>query len=241
MNVKAALPPDLSSSVKAPFGSEYVPCTLEPQPSPPARLARVTSSRTRPSGAAAAGQNRFDRCRRAFLSDNVPASGRSMCSPRPVGGSFGCWHSRFLELVGLKFTAVNVILVDLNKRIPLLRQIFLGEDCRHRADRHTGAAVDALGGIDVQLRDFIIRRPAVVVGATFCRMDTIHRANVHAGRVFGSDTRLSNDVSHRSPHWHAAFTSNNPQSAQVSLLVSLCCSCGFLSGCICCRCLSPAL
>src|SRR5712692_1880399 len=127
----------------------------------------------------------------------------------------------FLVLVGLKFTAVNVILVDLNKRIPLLWQIFQCEDCRHRADRHTGTAVDALGRIYVQLGDFIIRRPTVVVGAAFCRMDTIHWANVHAGRVFDSDTRLSNDVSHGSPHWHAAFTSNHPQSAQVSLCSSV--------------------
>src|SRR5262249_284930 len=92
-----------------------------------------------------------------------------------------------LILVGLKLTAVDVILVDLNKRVPLLRQIGLCEDCRHRTDWHTGPAVNALGGVDVQVRHLIERRSAIVIDPALRRMDTIHRAHIHAGGVLCSD------------------------------------------------------
>src|SRR5712664_3260956 len=65
------------------------------------------------------------------------------------------WIAHFLILVRLKLTAVNVILVDLCVRVPLLRQIIQRENGRHRTDGNTGAAVNALSGIDVQLRHFI--------------------------------------------------------------------------------------
>ena len=104
-----------------------------------------------------------------------------------------------LILVGLKFTAVNVILVDLNKRVPLFRQIFLREDGRHRADRHTGAAINALCGIDIQLRHFVKRRAAIVISPAFRRMDAIHRAHVHTGGIFCTDAGFSDNVCYRSP------------------------------------------
>src|SRR6266446_2056351 len=105
----------------------------------------------------------------------------------------------FLILVGLKLTAVNVILVGLGVRLPLLGQIFLREDGRHRTDRNTGTAVNALSGIDVELRHFIERRASIVIGAVFRRMDTIHRAHIHTGGVLGSDAGFSDDVGHWSP------------------------------------------
>src|SRR5438445_1627749 len=103
----------------------------------------------------------------------------------------------FLILVGLKLTAVDVILVDLNVRVPLLRQIIQRENCRHRADRYTGAAINSLGGIDIELRHFIERRAAIVIGSTLRRMNTIHRTHVHTGSIFGPDTGFSDDVCHR--------------------------------------------
>src|SRR5712692_2702739 len=103
----------------------------------------------------------------------------------------------FLILVGLKFTAVNVILVDLDVRVPLLRQIGLCEDCRHRTNGHTGTAVNALGGIDIQLRHFVVGWSAIVISSAFRRMDTIHRAHVHTRGVLRSDAGLGNNVCHR--------------------------------------------
>ncbi len=89
----------------------------------------------------------------------------------------------FSILVGLKFSASNVARVDFDIVVPLLRQIGLRENCRHGTDRHTGATINALSRIDVQLRRFIVRRAAIFVGPSFCRMDTIHRAHVHTRRV----------------------------------------------------------
>src|SRR5260370_26324544 len=107
--------------------------------------------------------------------------------------------AHFLELFGLKLTSVNVILVGLNVRVPFLRQIIQRENCCHRTDRYTGAAVNALSGIDVQLRHFIERRAAIVIGAALRRMDTIHRAHIYTGGILGSDTGFSDDVDHRAP------------------------------------------
>src|SRR6266849_9086308 len=67
----------------------------------------------------------------------------------------------FLILVGLKLTAVDVILVGLDVRVPLLRQIIHYENGCHWTDRNTGAAINALSGIDVELRHFIERRAAI--------------------------------------------------------------------------------
>src|SRR5258708_1911934 len=111
----------------------------------------------------------------------------------------------FLILVGLKFIAVNVILVGLGVRLPLLGQIFLREDGRHRTDRNTCTAVNALSGIDVELRHFIERRASIVIGSVFRRMDTIHRAHIYTGSVFRPETAIGNDVGHQSPPMHGPY------------------------------------
>src|SRR5882724_9137029 len=111
----------------------------------------------------------------------------------------------FLILVGLKFTAINVILVGLDVRLPLLREILQRENCRHRTDRNTGAAVNALSGIDIQLRHFIERRASVVIGAIFRRMDAIHRAHIYTGGILCSDARFGDDVRHWSPPMHEPY------------------------------------
>src|SRR6266851_7701414 len=111
----------------------------------------------------------------------------------------------FLILVGLKFTAVNVILVGLGVRLPLLREIIQRENCRHGTDRNTGTAVNALSGIDVQLRHFIERRASIVISAALCRMDTIHRAHIYTGSVFRPETGLGTDVGHQSPPMHGPY------------------------------------
>src|SRR5260370_19482240 len=105
----------------------------------------------------------------------------------------------FLILVGLKFTAVNVILVDLDVRVPLLRKIFQRENSRYWADRYTGAAINALSGVDIQQGHLVERRSAIIIGAAFRRMDTIHRAYIYTSSVFRPDTWFGNDVGHGSP------------------------------------------
>src|SRR5882724_9302028 len=117
-----------------------------------------------------------------------------------------------LIFFALEFTAVNVILVGLDVRVPFLRQIFLREDGRHRTDGNTGTAVNALSGIDIQLRHFIERGASIVIGAVFRRMDTIHRAHIYTGGILCSDARFGDDVSHRSPPMHKPYQTSKAVS-----------------------------
>ena len=66
-------------------------------------------------------------------------------------------------------------------------------------DRHTGATVDALDGIDVELRDFIEAGTAIIVGRALLGVDAIYGASIDAGGVLHPDAGLGNDVRHRPP------------------------------------------
>src|SRR5712672_2179465 len=121
------------------------------------------------------------------------------------GSARGTSATCFLILVGLKFTAVNVILVGLGLRLPLLREIIQRENCRHRTDRNTGPAVNALSGIDIELKHFIERRASIVISAALCRMDTIHRAHIYTGGILCSDARFGDDVRHWSPPMYEPY------------------------------------
>jgi hypothetical protein len=105
----------------------------------------------------------------------------------------------FGELCGREFAALDVACVDLRKVLPLLGQVVLRENGGHRADRHTGAAVDALDGIDVELRDFIEAGTAIIVGRALLGVDAIYGAGIDAGGVLHPDAGLGNDVRHRPP------------------------------------------
>src|SRR5918996_6571573 len=74
--------------------------------------------------------------------------------------------------------------VDCGELFPVGGHIVLGEDRRHRAYRHTGIAVDALLGLDVQ-------HPRTLV-------DAVDRALVHTGLVLYIDARFRDHVGHAS-------------------------------------------
>ena len=76
--------------------------------------------------------------------------------------------------------------------MPFLREVFFREDRLNRAFVDTEAAVDARIGIDEELVGIL------VLAAILRGMDAIHRADFDASGVFGTDTRLSDDVGHRS-------------------------------------------
>src|SRR5262249_48773879 len=63
-------------------------------------------------------------------------------------------------------------------------------DRGHRAGRHARPAVDALLGVNVEHRG---RRE---FGLVFSRVDTVHRADVHAGGIFRLNARVSDDERH---------------------------------------------
>src|SRR3972149_1449521 len=74
--------------------------------------------------------------------------------------------------------------------LPLIRELFLGEDGGYRTHRFTGSAVDAGLGIDVELHGGL--ETCLFLGG----VDAIHRAYFHTGSVLRPDARLSDEVSH---------------------------------------------
>src|SRR5690606_36424712 len=92
-----------------------------------------------------------------------------------------------LELFGGEPVPVGVLF---DERGPLLRHVLFGEDGVYRALGLARPAVDALIGIDVELRDFL------VLVARGNRVNAVHRAHLDARRVFGPDARLGDHESH---------------------------------------------
>src|SRR5262245_47455771 len=93
-------------------------------------------------------------------------------------------------------------------QILLMRRRRVGAlvDRGHRARGDAGAAVDALFRMDVEHREFGVLR------FVLARVDAIHRADVHAGRVLGLDTGVSDDEGHacESPYWSWRPASSGP-------------------------------
>src|SRR5581483_8299476 len=92
--------------------------------------------------------------------------------------------------------ALVVRVVDLDERVPLVRERVLGEDRLDRALRFACPAVDALLWVDDE-------DPVGLVNA-------VHRADVHAGAVFDVDAGLGDDVGHGATLVDAAVKSVEP-------------------------------
>src|SRR5436190_20036366 len=85
-----------------------------------------------------------------------------------------------------------VFRVLLNKRRPLGREVFLGEDGGHRALINAEPAVNAGVGVDIEHFSRLERR--LVLGG----VDAVHRTDRHAGAILCANTGLRNDVCHES-------------------------------------------
>src|ERR1700730_1463437 len=83
-----------------------------------------------------------------------------------------------------------IVGVDLDVLLPLVGQLVLSEARVHRARLDAGVAVDALLGVDVQLR--LVVEPGLLLG----RVDAIDRANLDARQILRSDTRLRDHIRH---------------------------------------------
>src|SRR4029077_5483074 len=95
--------------------------------------------------------------------------------------------------VELRFLRIPIG-VDRRVALPLFRQVLEGENRGYWTDGDAGAAIDAFDGINIELL------LCLMLGFVLARVDAVDRADVHAGRVFRADARLSNHVSHsRSP------------------------------------------
>src|ERR1044072_1618551 len=123
----------------------------------------------------------------------TPAEGRLACNPSKTtdGAPDACRLRNFFDCFAPDGLLLRVPLrVRGGEGLPLLRQVFHGENRGYRAERHTSSAINTFGRIDIKLSN------AFVLRLILPWMDTVHRAHVHAGGVFCADTRLGNHVSH---------------------------------------------
>src|SRR3954453_22591812 len=90
--------------------------------------------------------------------------------------------------------ALAVRVVDAHEGLPFVRQSVLREDRFDRAFRLTGAAVDALLGVDHELSAGLV--------------DAVHGADVDARFVFDVDAGLGDDVGHRAAYSTEAVSSS---------------------------------
>ena len=91
---------------------------------------------------------------------------------------------------GVAESAAEEIGVFLGEIGPLLRQIVQREDSGNGTNRHAGAAIDALDGVNIKHLD------VGKSGIFFFGMDAIDRAGVDACRVLGTDAGFRNYVGH---------------------------------------------
>ena len=102
-------------------------------------------------------------------------------------------------LFGCEFPALDVARVQLRVVLPLFGQVIQRKNRGDRADRHAGATIDALDGIDVELRYVIKVRTGVVVRRVLLRVDAVNGAGIDAGGVFCSDARFGNNEGYKPP------------------------------------------
>src|SRR5258708_27332009 len=92
----------------------------------------------------------------------------------------------------LRLHALCKIRIDLDVRLPFLRDSGILKDRRNRTSRLTGSAIDTLIRIDIELIRLVIAR--------FVRgwMNTIHRTHIDTGGILRPDTALRDDIGHSS-------------------------------------------
>src|SRR5579863_6079428 len=107
-------------------------------------------------------------------------------------------------------SALVVSGVDLDVLDPLVGQLVLGEAGVDRTRLDAGIAVDALRGVDVELRLRV--ETLLLLG----RVDAVDGADLDAGEILGSDARLGDHVGHR---W--AMLTNGAASARACRAIPL--------------------
>jgi len=78
----------------------------------------------------------------------------------------------------------------MDKIRPLLRGFVERENRLHRAGRHTGSAIDALIGVNVE--HLGRRKPGFVLA----RVDAIDRTDIDTSRILGPNARFTDDIGH---------------------------------------------
>src|SRR5438132_483912 len=100
------------------------------------------------------------------------------------------------------FSGLIPVSVDLNEVLPLVRSGRLLKNRLYGADRLACPTVDTLLGIDIEFFFFF-----ELFSLIFCRMNAIHRTDIHTSSILYVDARLSIDIGtsfslSRSSHVH---------------------------------------
>src|SRR5262249_8050188 len=108
---------------------------------------------------------------------------RSYISDRLTAHAVRLRHGPWLALGSPGWAiAVEDLAILLDEGGHIRRDVFLGENGRHRTLRLAGSAIDALVGMDVEL--------------ILTLVDAIHGTHVHTGAVLDSNACLDNHVRH---------------------------------------------
>jgi hypothetical protein len=83
-----------------------------------------------------------------------------------------------------------VIVINLNVTLPFFGHFVFGKDCFNGANGYAGAAINAHIRIDIQLDGF---RKTLLI---FPWVNTIDRADIHAGRILNVYAGFGNDKGH---------------------------------------------
>src|SRR5215213_3907495 len=176
-------------------------CRRSPSPTVRARasLAAVRGVRPRgpPPGPSPGGRRTCPCARRT----RVPARPRTHDAADrahgalTVGDRLGRCHATrhrvgLRDYLALARRLLEVVGVDLDEVLPLVGQLVLGEAGVHRAGLDARVAVDALLGIDVELRD------PVIVGLFRRGVDAVDGTHLDARVVLGVDAGFGYDVGH---------------------------------------------
>src|SRR5262245_20581103 len=105
-----------------------------------------------------------------------------------------------------------IVRIPRNKVDPLLRRLVEREDGLDRTRRHTGAAIDALVGMNIEHLGRGERRLVLPW------VDAVHGTDVHARGILRADARFADDVSHEPP-----TSLMIPKRAQFVLAAALAC------------------
>ena len=110
--------------------------------------------------------------------------------------SAAAYDLRRPRLVGTKLASFDVAGVLLNVGVPFLGKVIQREYRRNRANWYAGAAVDALDRVNEKLINLFEPGAAVFVLRVLFRMDAVHRAGIHTGRILSPDAGFCNYIRH---------------------------------------------
>ena len=103
------------------------------------------------------------------------------------------------ELFECELASLQVAFVQFRILLPLLGKVVQRKNRGYRAHWDTGATINTLHRVNVELGHIVECGTAVVISRILLGVDAIYGTGVDAGGVFRSDAGFGNDLGHRPP------------------------------------------